>query len=163
MRKVLPLMALLCLAAFAAPAGAMMIKVPLGDLTKQAGSVLRGRVVSTRSAWTADRATIVTEVTITVNETWKGAAPAGNTVTLTVPGGEVGDEGIAVEHAPVFAKDEDVVLFLEPQADGGLRVSADEQGKYTVFGDLIVGNDQKPMKLADFHAEVGRYVPAEGR
>lgn len=163
MRRTAPLSAALMLVAWAIPAGAMMIKVPLGDLTRQADSVLHGRVAATSAAWTADKRTIETEVTITVDAAWKGAAPADRTLKLRVPGGEVGEVGVMVEHAPLFATGEDVVVFLEASPEGGLRVSADEQGKYTIVGDWIIGYEQRPLKLSDFRSEVGRYAPAEGR
>lgn len=157
------LSAALGLVAWAIPAGAMMIKVPLGELTRQADSVLQGRVTATRADWTADKRTIETEVTVTVDSAWKGAVPADRTFTLRVPGGEVGEVGVMVEHAPLFATGEDVVVFLEARPEGGLRVSADEQGKYTVVGEWIVGYEQRPVKLSDFRAEVGRHAPAGGR
>lgn len=163
MRRTALLSAALLLVAWAIPAGAMMIKVPLGDLTGQSASVLHGRVTATRAAWTPDNRTIETEVTIAVDAAWKGAVPADRALKLRVPGGEVGEVGVMVEHAPLFATGEDVVVFLEPLPEGGFRVSADEQGKYTVVGEWIIGYEQRPVKLSDFRSEVGRYAPAEGR
>jgi len=163
MTRSAPLYAALAVIAWAIPAGAMMIKVPLGDLTGQSASVLRGRVVATRAAWTPDNRTIETAVTIAIDEAWKGTVPADRAVRLRVAGGEVGEVGVMVEHAPLFATGEDVVVFLERQPDGALRVSADEQGKYTVAGEWIIGYEQRPVKLSEFRAEVGRFTPAEGR
>ena len=97
-----------------------------------------------------------------MTEPWKGIAAVGSAVTLTVRGGVVGEVGMTSEHAPVFEKDEDTLLFLW-RLDGALRVTAEEQGKYTIVDDWIVGSEHRPVKLAEFRAEIARYLPAEGR
>ncbi len=163
MKRALLLPAALLVAAMAASAGAAMLKIPLPDLTQRSDQVLRCRVTATQSRWTDDRTTIVTDVTLAAGEAWKGDAPAGGAVALTVRGGEVGDVGIVSEHAPRFERGEDVVLFLARGPDGGLRVTGEEQGKYTVVDGWIVGCEHLPVPLADFRAEVARHAQDTGR
>ncbi len=152
------LWALLAAALGAAPAGAIMIEMPLDRIAADADAILRGRVVAASSRWNDENTTIVTDVTVAVTAAWKGAAPAGGRVTLTVPGGEVGEIGVAVEHAPAFDSGEDVVLFLEQDRGAGTRVLYDEQGKYTVAPgeEWIVGYTHLPVRFDDFKARLAR-------
>ena len=163
MRKLLPSLLALALIAPAVPAEALMIKAPPAALAKRADSVVRGRVVAVQSAWNEGHTTILTRVTVAVDEVWKGAVPLGQALALTLPGGEVGDTGIWVEDTPVFTPAEDVVLFLERDADGNAQVVAKAQGKFAIFGEWIVGCDQRPARLADFRAALALPVTAEGR
>jgi len=77
---------------------------------------------------------------------------------LTVPGGEVGEYGVMIEHAPRFDPDEDVVLFLAQDKAEGTRVLYDEQGKYTVApgGEWVVGFKHEPVRFDEFMARLAR-------
>jgi hypothetical protein len=85
--------------------------------------------------WTRDGGRIVTDVELTVAETWKGAVP--RTVVVMQPGGEVGELAQYVEGAATFAVGEEVVLFLEARgtrytvagmAQGRLKVERGASG-----------------------------------
>jgi hypothetical protein len=89
---------------------AIRLKTTWADRVDQAQIVLRGVVVSVRSYWNQDRTMIYTENRISVQEYIKGSGPGE--VTLTIPGGRVGDEALIVSDAPRFKVGEHVVLTL---------------------------------------------------
>ena len=74
----------------------------------------------------------MTDVVVSVASAWKG--DPGKRVTITVPGGEVGDQGVWVDGAPTFADGEEVVVFLARRGPGW-NVNGLALGKYRVEGD----------------------------
>jgi hypothetical protein len=100
--------------------------------------VVVGKVGSMVSEWNSDKSAIFTRVTIDVAETVRGTL-SGRTVTVVVPGGEIGDDGEWYSHTPRFTAQEEVVLFAGKAADGTYRVSGGEQGKLTVERDRETG------------------------
>ncbi len=99
-------------------------------LTREADTIVVGRVVKSESRWTADRRRIVTDVTVEVGESLKGAP--GETVVIRQPGGQVGDIGQRVDGVASFKKGEEVVLFLEKRPDRSFMLSGMAQGKFRV-------------------------------
>lgn len=163
MRKLLLTLLVPAVLAAAVPAGALMLRTPPTDLALRAENIVRGRVVSTRAAWNSGQTMIYTRVVIDVNTAWKGAKRADDTVALSIPGGEVGETGIWVEDMPQFMPGEEVVVFLESDGAGGERVCAQVQGKFAVIGDVVVGADAVPVKLAAFRADLGLSSLDQGR
>src|SRR5260221_4264688 len=95
----------------ARPAGATVLIGPdLGELTRDAVAIARGRVAAVDTQWTADRRTIETIVTLDVETYLKGAL--GPVVQFRVPGGDRGRFRSIVVGAPAFQIDDDVVVFL---------------------------------------------------
>ncbi len=107
-----------------------LLALDLPALTRASGTVVRGRVVSTQARWTADHSRIITDTTLEVAETLKGA-PA-KTVVVMQPGGEVGDVGQHVEGVARFQKDEEVVVFLEARGTERFTLSGMAQGRFKV-------------------------------
>jgi hypothetical protein len=69
---------------------------------------------------------------------------AGQPLTPPAPGGEVDGVGELYSHTAVFQSDENVLVFAQKDRQGNYRVSAGQQGKYTVrkddaSGQLMVG------------------------
>jgi len=124
----------------------------LEAMARQAHTILIGQVVDQRSRWTPDRATIVTDVTLTVAAVLKGEAAAE--FVLTVPGGVVGDRGIAVSDTPTFTPGEMAILFLREPAFSGFRLLGWQQGKFTVCEGRVLGMTGPPMPLAQFVDQV---------
>jgi hypothetical protein len=131
------LLFLLLLAAVAPTSWAAMVAVPLQTTTAQATAIVQGKVISQASAWGRDHRTILTDVVVRVDESFKGSLAAGQTITIRVEGGEVGETGIWVEHQPRFRDSENVLLFLTSEQTGVRTVQSLEQGKYTVFDEII--------------------------
>jgi hypothetical protein len=144
----------LALLALAVPARALMVEVPIDRLTAESDAIVHAQVVDLQSRWTDDRTTIVTDVTLQVVEGWAGAYQAGDRLSLTVEGGEVGEIGIRSEHQPRFAPDEQTVLFLGHTSSARLRVLALEQGKFTLLGQEAVDFCGRTLPMATLRAMV---------
>lgn len=156
--------ALALLLATACPLHAQQQELNTERLTRQAEMIIVGSVTEVTSSWTADRSRIVSLVTIRVEESLKGS-PAGATVTLTVPGGEVDGVGELYTHAPQFRADEQVVVFGRRDAQGALRVAGGDQGKVTILRDersgrLITGAGEA---FEAFTTRVRRAVAADAQ
>jgi len=88
----------------------VIVPADLGELSRDARTIVRGRVASLDARWTADRGTIETIVTLEVESYLKGSL--GPTLSFRVPGGELGRFRSIVVGAPEFTLDEHVVVFL---------------------------------------------------
>jgi hypothetical protein len=105
------LLSLLLLAVMAVPARAtVLIPADLGELSRDALAIARGRVAALDTQWTEDRGTIETIVTLEVESYLKGSL--GSTLRFRVPGGDLGRFRSIVVGAPQFAVDQRVVVFL---------------------------------------------------
>jgi hypothetical protein len=99
------------LLALTSAAGAtVLIPADLGELSREALAIARGRVAALDARWTEDRGTIETIVTLEVESYLKGSL--GSTLRFRVPGGELGRFRSIVVGAPEFAIDQRVVVFL---------------------------------------------------
>jgi hypothetical protein len=128
----LSLASLLLLAPAGARAGALLAK-SVEESARTSDAVVRGTVVSTASRWAGGH--IVTDVEIAVTSAWKGQP--GRQVTVTIPGGVVGDLGQHVDAAPTFSVGEEVVVFVQRAPNGKTnRVNGLAQGKYRVEDGL---------------------------
>ena len=107
-----------------------MVALDVEALTRSSAAVVRAKVLSVKAHWTADHTRIVTETTLEVQEAWKGA-PA-KVITVTQPGGEVGDVGQKVEGIAAFTPSEEVVLFLEARGTERFTVAGMAQGRFRV-------------------------------
>ena len=93
------------------PAGAtVLVPTDLGELARDAGAIVRGRVSAIEARWSGGRRSIETVVTVDVEESLKGSL--GRTVRFVVPGGTLGRYRSLFVGAPQFAAEERVVLFL---------------------------------------------------
>lgn len=104
---------------------ALMIKIPPAVLTTGADLVVSGKVTNVISYWNSDHTAIYTDVTVTINHVEKGANIPQ--VIVRIPGGEVGEVGMAVEDIPSFAIGDLVRVHL---------VQTAEPGWYELFGGL---------------------------
>jgi hypothetical protein len=109
-------------------AAAVLPWMDLEEIAGKAEVIALGTVESAESAWSDDGRIIVTRAAIAVERALKGGPRAR--VIVETPGGRVGDQTMIASSAPVFAKGERVVLFLEasgPAADRAER-------RYSVVG-----------------------------
>src|SRR5476651_2295112 len=88
----------------------VLIPADLGELSRDALAIARGRVAAVDAQRTEDRGTIETIVTLEVESYLKGGL--GSTLRFRVPGGELGRFRSIVVGAPEFAVDQRVVVFL---------------------------------------------------
>jgi hypothetical protein len=95
----------------AAPANAtVLVPVDLGELSRDARAIVRGRVTAVDPQWTEDHRTIETIVSLEVDAYLKGSL--GSSVQFRVPGGLLGRFRSIMVGAPEFVVDQRVVVFL---------------------------------------------------
>jgi len=149
--------------------------VPLSfeQLVSESSSVVYGRVVDVRSQWTADRRFIESVVSIEILKGMKGTER--ESISFTVPGGQVGRYLNVIPGAPTFAAGDLAVFFLTAHGprlpvttgltQGIYRVQRDSRtGEVLVMppvlepaaGGRIVRGDvrRKPMSLSAFEGSV---------
>jgi hypothetical protein len=165
----------LILVAAATSAGATtIVPADLGELSRDAVAIARGRVADVRSQWTEDRGTVETIVTLEVEDYLKGSL--GSMVRFRVPGGELGRYRTVVVGAPDFAVDQRVVVFLGAHGPTVPHIVGFNQGVFRVMrapddsgwvvspppaasgaaAVRIVRGDpaRRPVPLADFEQQV---------
>ena len=164
--------ALIC-GVFVARAGAATV-APLSfdELVKESTTVVYGRVSDVRGQWSDDRRRIDSFVTIEVFGRYKGSP--GETLTFTVPGGQVGRYMNLIPGAPSFAPGDRAVLFLTSRGprlpittgftQGIYRVTVDARTGTTVVVPPVIDTAdrriargdvmRKPVPLASFEAAV---------
>jgi hypothetical protein len=128
------------LLALALPARAtVIVPADLGELSRDARAIVRGRVAAVDAQWTEDRGTIETIVTLEVESYLKGAL--GPALRFRVPGGELGRFRSIVVGAPEFVVDERVVVFLGAQGPSVPFVLGFNQGVFRVVPATANGGD----------------------
>jgi hypothetical protein len=153
----------------------VIIPADLGELSRDALAIVRGRVAAVDARWTEDRGTIETIVTVEVESYLKGAL--GQVVRFRVPGGELGRFRSIVVGAPGFIVDQRVVVFLGAHGPTVPHVVGFNQGVYRVVratdnsgwivtppanGPAAAGSvaivrgdvNRRPLPLADFEQRV---------
>ena len=127
-------------------------------LAEAATLIVRGKVTATQSRWTEETHMIVTDVEIAPLYTLRGQAPS--TITVTVEGGALPAEGIAMasSRSADFVTDEHVLLFLRPQAAAtptSYALVADAGGAFTVAETAIYGRAApNGTPLGQFYADL---------
>ena len=108
----------------------VLIPADLGELSRDAIAIARGRVAALDTQWTEDRGTIETIVTLEVESYLKGSL--GATLRFKVPGGELGRFRSVVVGAPEFAVGQRVVVFLGARGPSVPYLLGFNQGVYRV-------------------------------
>jgi len=103
------------------------------QLGTESSLVVRGEVTSVRSYWNESHTKILTETSISVGDTYKGAS--GGTINVVQLGGVVGHVRVNVHGSLSWSPGEEVLLFLEPFAGNAWQVSGFFQGKYNIVRD----------------------------
>lgn len=119
-----------------APAGAStFVRVGLDYLVAENGLIVLGEVLSARSYWNDPGTLILTDVQISVSEVLKGRL-ADHEITVTIPGGTVGDDSIAVLGGAELVPGSSYVLFLQkgdlPGVSGVRMVRDHSQGIFEI-------------------------------
>src|SRR3954464_6297697 len=109
MRTIWTTTVLIC-AALTSVRATTIVPADLGELSRDAVAIARGRVADVRAQWTEDRGTVETIVTLEVEGYLKGSL--GSTLRFRVPGGELGRFRSITVGAPEFVVDQHVVVFL---------------------------------------------------
>jgi hypothetical protein len=112
-------------------ASAVVERMSLAEISQQADQIVLGRVAKVE-CFAVEDGRIYTTATVAVDEQLKGG-DRESTLTVTVPGGTVGETTMRMSAAPRFEEGETVVLFLK---DSGNRLAGWFQGKYVVEGGI---------------------------
>jgi hypothetical protein len=109
---------------------AATVYAPMDDATLTAASaaIVTGTVTANVARKVGGR--IVTETTVVVDHTYKGATDMA--LTVTTPGGRVGDEQAVVFGAPAFAAGDAVLLYLQPGPHDVVRTTGLALGAYRI-------------------------------
>jgi hypothetical protein len=126
----------LCILAASGQATKLVYRSPK-DLATESSNIVRGTVASVSSYWNAERTKIYTEARIAVDETYKGG-PIREARVIQL-GGIVGHVNMHVEGALGWKPNEEVLLFLEPNAAGTFSVAGFSQGKFDIVRDAKTG------------------------
>lgn len=115
-------------------------RVGLDYLAAQNSLIVVGEALSARSYWNDPGTLILTDVQVSVSEVLKGKL-AEPEITVTLPGGKVGDDTVAVLGGAELVPGNFYVLFLRkgdlPGAQGVLVVREHSQGVF----ELQLGKD----------------------
>jgi hypothetical protein len=115
----------------ALPAAAtVLIPADLGELSRDALAIARGRVAALDAQWTEDHGTIETIVTLEVESYLKGSL--GSSLRFRVPGGELGRFRSIVVGAPELAVNQRIVVFLGARGPSIPHVLGLNQGVFHV-------------------------------
>jgi len=127
--------------AIAQGAPATMV-VPLDDLglVESSVGIVIGRVERIESVQDPSGSRLFTRIRISVEEALKSEFPDGE-ITVRQTGGVVGDLRQWIDGSPEFALGERVLLFLDEDRDGHLRVAHLFQGKYRIWRDPETGDE----------------------
>jgi hypothetical protein len=116
-------------------AATVVVRLDLRRLVSEAEAIFEGRCLATRPVLDG-AGRIATAIRVGVVRAWKGAA-AGGEVEFVIPGGEMGELGLAIPGMPTFSPGEDLLLFLSPASvASGVRMPVGlGQGKFAVERD----------------------------
>jgi len=139
------------------------------DLVRRARAIVVASVVESHCELTADDR-VVTVTTIEIEQSLKGDFAAGETIRLTLPGGEVGDRFFAIPGMPHFSDGRRYALFLTRNVYGEWLPWTFDLGMFDFVDDLrgrhllargeadaVIGFDEK-----DFAPHVEQYRDAAG-
>lgn len=124
----------------------VLIPIEFRELVGVSSIIVHGRVADVRAEWIDGRRAIETFVTIEADEYYKGGSAA--TITIRVPGGQMGRYRTIFVGAPEFKAGDEVVLFLRTYdgrssivglSQGAFRVTSDRNGRRVVTSPILMG------------------------
>ena len=115
----------------------MTPRLTLEGMVERSERIVQGRCLRTWSEWDAGRQFIWTHSEIEVSESLKGGPVT--TVTISEPGGRVGDLEMRIEGMPHYQPGEEMVLFVYRTPIGLWRARGLGQGKYRILADPASG------------------------
>ena len=137
---------------------ALMVKMSVEDLTKEADVIIIGNIKEVESRWNFWRTEVHTYSTVSVEKYIKGIGPG--TLTIITEGGNAGDSGVWVEDTPVFTENEKVLVFLK-KAGREFSVAGWAQGKYIVENEDVRDISGEKVSLKDFLRRVEDAMPPQ--
>ena len=129
-QKLFPVLGLSILLCVLPVRATVLIPADLGELSRDALAIARGRVAALDAQWTEDHGTIETIVTLEVESYLKGSL--GSSLRFRVPGGELGRFRSIVVGAPELAVNQRIVVFLGARGPSVPHVLGLSQGVFHV-------------------------------
>jgi hypothetical protein len=182
MRRLLVVVALLSLC-HATLAATVLLPIEFKQLVAISATIVRGRIIDVRAGWADGRRAIETRLTIEADEYLKGQL--GGTLTVRVPGGQIGRYRTIVIGAPEFRDGDEVVLFLRRDGDqlsivglsqGAYRVQTDAAGRRLVTSPVVMAQPgvdrqavvrgdvaRRPLAVESFRDLVKRVVAGDAK
>ncbi|MCU1245085.1 MAG: hypothetical protein JWN02_995, partial [Acidobacteria bacterium] len=154
MKIVRPLFVIVALLYAALAGGTTFIPTTDRQLIERSDAVVVGTVRDVAGRETAE-GTPLTDVTLAVEESLKGASLAGQTVTVTDFGGPSRGQFVFVAGGAVYKQGERVLLFLRHAPDGHWFTSGMSLGKFTFSRNT----DGTAIVLRDTQGEVEGDAP----
>ncbi len=108
------------------------------DMVGMSDDIVAGRVKTVHTHWDEKGTTIVTDITVEVNDTLKGRMNKGGAIQFRQIGGRMGAIVTDAVGLAKFAEGEEALLFLE-RVPNGMHVVAGERGKYAIVTDPKTG------------------------
>lgn len=127
----------LCVLLSVALRATVILPIEFRELVTIAPVIAHGRVVDVRAGWVDGRRSIETFVTVAVSEYLKG--DLGESLTLRVPGGQLGRYRTVFVGAPEFQAGDEVVLFLKHAGPSYPYIIGLSQGAFRVVADARTG------------------------
>jgi len=143
---------------------ALRLKTNWGKKVDLSQKIVRGQVVGVRSYWNPEKTLIYTGVTVLVDEYLKGDGPSE--ITITVPGGTIGDKTQWVSDVPQFRVGDYEVILLEPSGqvtggpDGIYLLNGEEGDRFLHWLRAYMAGDPKASK--DGPVVTPRVLPKQG-
>lgn len=130
-----------CLAALglfaAGPAWATSVpRLSFEELTDRSEVIVQGDITQKWTNWDAGHKQIWTHYELSVTRALKGNP--GASVTISEPGGVLGELGMRIPGTPVYTVDDHVLVFLARMPNGLLRTTGWGQGQYRVDASGIL-------------------------
>ena len=131
------------------------LKTNWGERVDLSRKIVRGQVVGVRSYWNPEKTLIYTGVTVFVDEYLKG--DGSSEITITVPGGTIGDKSQWVSDVPQFRVGDYEVILLDPSGqvtggpDGIYLLNGEEGDRFLhwlrayIAGDLRASKEGPPV------------------
>jgi hypothetical protein len=139
---------------------AQQMAVELKDLSAGADVIVTGKITQLSSSWNDDNTRIYTRATIQVDEYLKGINN-GSSITVSYPGGEVGDVGEMYSHMPRFVDDEEVLVFLKKDdKSSDYKIFNGENGKVSIINDSKTGEKvtTSNVQINSLKTQIKNYV-----
>jgi hypothetical protein len=108
--------------------------------------IIVGSVQGLDSRWNSDHTRIYTSVSVRPEEALKGST-GSDCLTITVPGGKVGEITQVVSDTPAFSRGERMIVSLSRMQDGTYGVHGDTQGKISVGTSRISASGDSIERL----------------
>jgi hypothetical protein len=123
----------------------VVVPIEFRELVAVSPTIVHGRIADVRAQWADGRRAVETWLTLEADEYYKGSG--SGTVTVRVPGGQIGRYRTVFVGAPTFRAGDEVVLFLRSSggraaivglSQGAFRVVADRTGRRLVTSPVVM-------------------------